>query len=80
MLIMQLLHLANGYEKENFMHIVIMFCSLKQDAQWDSVTWRKVEKLLFLPKAIEKNQMKQVRETADRKSWHIFTNRLLGLL
>lgn len=59
MLIMQLLHLANGYEKENFMPIVIMFCSLKQDAQRDSVTQRKVEKLLFLPKAIEKNRMKK---------------------
>lgn len=57
MLIMQLLHLANGYEKENFMPIVIMFCSLKQDAQWDSVTRRKVEKLLFLPKAIEKHSV-----------------------
>lgn len=64
------------------MPIVIMFCSLKQDAQWDSVTWRKVEKLLFLPKAMEKNHPKdeKVRETADRKSSHFFANRLLGLL
>ena len=59
MLIMQLLHLANGYEKENFMPIVIIFCSLKQNSQWETVSGRKVEKVLFLPKAIEKHWMKK---------------------
>lgn len=72
MLIMQLLHLANGYEKENFMPIVIMFRILKQDAQWDSVTRRKVEKLLFLPKAIEKHQMKKSERQNIEKLTHFY--------
>lgn len=74
MLIMELLHLANGYEKENFIPIVIIFGSWKQDAQWDSVTQRKVEKLLFLPKATEKNQMKKSERQQIGKLTHFTTD------
>lgn len=56
---MQLLHLANEYEKNNFKPIVIIFYSLKQDAQWESVSGRKVEKPFFLTKAIEKCWLKK---------------------
>lgn len=72
MLIMQLLHLANGYEKDNFMPIVIIFCSLKQDAQWESVTGRKVEKLLFLPKAVERHWIKKLEVVAEEGKAHTF--------
>lgn len=43
------------------MPIVIIFCSLKQDAQWESVSGRKAEKLLFLPKAIERHWNKKLQ-------------------
>lgn len=49
------------------MPTVIIFCSLKQDAQWESVSGRKVEKLLFLPKAIERHWMKKLEKLWQKK-------------
>jgi len=43
------------------MLIVIIFCSLKQVAQWESVSGRKFKKLQFLPKATERNWIKKLQ-------------------
>lgn len=49
------------------MPIVNIFCSLKQDAQWESASGRKVEKLLFLPKAIESHWIKKLQRLWQEK-------------